>query len=67
MIDAASYVVGVAGIKVDTKVHKSNYEPDEEDQKIFNLIFAEIEKYKNNQKINQGQVTYPNKVRSVYI
>ena len=67
MIDAASYVVGGAGIKVDTKVHKSNYEPDEEDQKIFNLIFAEIEKYKNNQKINQGQVTYPNKVRSVYI
>jgi hypothetical protein len=67
MIDAASYVVGGTGIMVDVSVHKGNFKPKEEDQKIFNTIFEEIEKYKADQKIKCGQVQSQNVDRSIYI
>ena len=67
MIDAASYVVGGTGIMVDVNVHRGNFKPDEADQKIFDTIFEEIEKYKADQKIKCGQVTSQNVDRSIYI
>ena len=67
MIDAGTYIVGAEGMQVDVEIHRGNFKPEPADQELFNLIFEEIEKYKTSQKLNQGQVTYPNKVRSVYI
>ena len=67
MIDAGTYIVGAEGMQVDVEIHKGNFKPEPADQELFNLIFEEIEKYKTSQKLNQGQVTYPNKVRSIYI
>ena len=67
MIDAGTYIVGAEGMQVDVEVHRGNFKPEPADQELFNLIFEEIEKYKTSQKLNQGQVTYPNKVRSIYI
>ena len=67
MIDAGTYIVGAEGMQVDVEIHRGNFKPEPADQELFNLIFEEIEKYKTSQKLNQGQVTYPNKVRSIYI
>ena len=67
MIDAGTYIVGAEGMQVDVEIHRGNFNPEPADQELFNLIFEEIEKYKTSQKLNQGQVTYPNKVRSIYI
>jgi len=67
MIDAGTYIVGAEGMQVDVEIHRGNFKPEPADQELFNLIFEEIKKYKTNQKLNQGQVTYPNKVRSIYI
>ena len=42
MIDAGTYILGT-GIKVDADIHYyDNFKQDEEDQKIFDLIFEEI-------------------------
>ena len=67
MIDAGTYIVGAEGMQVDVEIHRGNFKPEPADQELFNLIFEEIEKYKTSKKLNQGQVTYPNKVRSIYI
>ena len=67
MIDAGTYIVGAEGMQVDVEIHRGNFKPEPADQELFNLIFEEIEKYKTSQKLNQGQVTYPTKVRSIYI
>ena len=67
MIDAGTYIVGAEGMQVDVEIHRGNFKPEPADQELFNLIFEEIEKYKTSQKLNQDQVTYPNKVRSIYI
>ena len=67
MIDAGTYIVGAEGVQVDVEIHRGHFKPEPADQELFNLIFEEIEKYKTSQKLNHGQVTYSNKVRSIYI
>ena len=67
MIDAGTYIVGAEGMQVDVEIHRGNFKPDEADQKIFDTIFEEIEKYKADQKIKRGQVTSQNVDRSIYI
>ena len=67
MIEAGTYIVGAEGMQGDVEIHRGNFKPEPADQELFNLIFEEIEKYKTSQKLNQGQVTYPKKDRSIYI
>ena len=67
MMDAGTYILGVEGIQVDVEIHKGNFKPKKDSQKIFNTIFEEIEKYKADQKIKCGQVKSQNVDRGVYI
>jgi len=46
MIDAAEYIVG-GKIMVDQEIHRSNFKQKKNDQAIFDLIFEEIENFKN--------------------
>ena len=64
MIDAGTYILGT-GIKVDADIHYSNFKQDEEDQKIFDLIFEEIRNFLKTAKY--GQVTDGNVVRCISI
>jgi len=67
MIDAGNYIIG-NGIKVDVDIFYDNFKPKEQDQKIFNLVFEEIEKYKSDiKKIKCGQVKSQNMARGIYI
>ena len=64
MIDAGTYILGT-GIKVDADIHYSNFKQEEEDQKIFDLIFEEIRNFLKTAKY--GQVTDGNVVRCISI
>ena len=46
MIDAARHIVG-GEIQVDAELHRGNFKQEPQDQKIFDLIFNEIDKFKN--------------------
>ena len=46
MIDAARHIVG-GEIQVDEEIHRGNFKQEPQDQKIFDLIFNEIDKFKN--------------------
>jgi len=67
MVDAGTYILG-AGIKVDTNIYYDNFKQEEEDQKIFDLIFEEINNFKKNFKnIKCGQVGSENVVRCLSV
>ena len=66
MIRAGDYIIG-EGIKVDVDIHHRNFDPEPQDQKIFDTIFEEIEKYKSDQKIKYGQVPSQNMDRGINI
>jgi len=55
MIDAGDYIIG-KGIKVDVDIFYNNFKPDARDQKVFNTVFKEIEKYRTTENLKHGQV-----------
>jgi len=66
MIDAGNYIIG-DGIKVDVDIFYDNFKPKEQDQKIFNIVFEEIKKYKADEILKHGQVLSQNIVRGTNI
>ena len=66
MIDAGDYIVG-EGIKVDVDIFYDNFKPKENDQKIFNMLFEEIRKYRAAENLKYGQLPSQNMVRGTNI
>ena len=67
MIDAGTYILG-EGIRVDATIHYENFKQEAEDQKIFDLIFREINDFKKNSKnIKRVQEESQNVVRGIYV
>ena len=67
MIDAGTYILG-EGIRVDATIHYGNFKQEAEDQKIFDLIFGEINDFKKNSKnIKRVQEESQNVVRGIYV
>ena len=68
MIDAGTCILD-KGIKVDVTIHYGNYKQEREsDQKIFDIIFEEIKKYKRSFKnLKYGRDASQNMVRGIYV
>tara|TARA_B110001454_G_C12717916_1_gene433382 strand:+ start:805 stop:2661 length:1857 start_codon:yes stop_codon:yes gene_type:complete len=66
MIDAGDYIIG-EGIKVDVDIFYDNFKPKENDQKIFNMLFEEIRKYRSTENLKYGQLPSQNMVRGTNI
>jgi hypothetical protein len=66
MIDAGNYIIG-DGIKVDVDIFYDNFKPKEQDQKIFNIVFEEIKKYRADEILKHGQVLSQNMDRGTNI